>query len=78
MDLLIRRLFGVKSEKLDAAQLELLLNEADLEKPTPPLKRRRRLPSLSFQNPFPNEKLKRSGANVGRKIFPLSTKLLSR
>jgi transposase len=32
VDLLIRRLFGVKSEKLDAAQLELLLKEADLGK----------------------------------------------
>jgi transposase len=29
IDLLIRRLFGAKSEKLDAAQLELLLKEAD-------------------------------------------------
>ena len=32
IDLLIRRLFGSKSEKLDAAQLELLLKEADLGK----------------------------------------------
>ena len=29
VDLLIRRIFGTKSEKLDAAQLELLLKEAD-------------------------------------------------
>jgi len=29
VDLLIRRLFGTKSEKLDEAQLELLLKEAD-------------------------------------------------
>jgi transposase len=29
VDLLIRRLFGAKSEKLDVAQLELLLNQAD-------------------------------------------------
>jgi hypothetical protein len=29
VDLLIRRLFGAKSEKLDAAQLELLLSQAD-------------------------------------------------
>ena len=40
IDLLIRRLFGSKSEKLDLAQLELLLREDELEKPTPPLKRR--------------------------------------
>ena len=32
IDLLIRRLFGSKSEKLDAAQLELLLKEVDLGK----------------------------------------------
>ena len=32
VDLLIRRLFGAKSEKLDVAQLELLLKEADLGK----------------------------------------------
>ena len=32
IDLLIRRLFGSKSEKLDAAQLELLLKDADLGK----------------------------------------------
>jgi len=29
IDLLIRRLFGSKSEKFDAAQLELLLKEAE-------------------------------------------------
>jgi Transposase C of IS166 homeodomain len=32
IDLLIRRLFGSKSEKLDAAQLELLLKDLDLRK----------------------------------------------
>ena len=32
VDLLIRRLFGAKSEKLDVAQLELLLKEADFGK----------------------------------------------
>jgi Transposase C of IS166 homeodomain len=32
IDLLIRRLFGSKSEKLDAAQLELLLKEDELGK----------------------------------------------
>jgi transposase len=32
LDLLIRRLFGAKSEQLDAAQLELLLKDADLGK----------------------------------------------
>ena len=32
VDLLIRRIFGTKSEKLDEAQLELLLKEADLGK----------------------------------------------
>ena len=29
VDLLIRRIFGTKSEKLDVAQLELLLKEAE-------------------------------------------------
>jgi len=32
VDLLIRRLFGSKSEKLDSAQLELLLKDLDLGK----------------------------------------------
>ena len=32
IDLLIRRLFGAKSEKLDAAQLELLLKDLDSRK----------------------------------------------
>ena len=32
VDLLIRRLFGSKSEKLDAAQLELLLKDLELGK----------------------------------------------
>jgi len=32
IDLLMRRLFGSKSEKLDAAQLELLLKDVDLGK----------------------------------------------
>ena len=45
IDLLIRRIFGSKSEKLDAAQLELLFKGMSREKPTPPLKRRRLVPS---------------------------------
>jgi len=45
VDLLIRRIFGTKREKLDVAQLELLLKEAESgEKPTPLLKRRRLVP----------------------------------
>ena len=48
IDLLIRRVFGSKSEKLDAAQLELLLKDLDLGKPSPPLKRRRLLPTLKL------------------------------
>ena len=32
IDLLIRRIFGAKSEQLDAAQLELLLKEDELGK----------------------------------------------
>jgi hypothetical protein len=32
LDLLIRRLFGSKSEKLDSAQLELLLKDLELGK----------------------------------------------
>lgn len=52
LDALSRRLFGKKSEQLDPIQLELLLRLSgnELEKPTPPLKRRwrsyYRLPSL--------------------------------
>jgi hypothetical protein len=48
IDLLIRRLFGSKSEKLDAAQLELLLKDLDSGKAPPPLKRRRLLPTLKL------------------------------
>jgi transposase len=32
IDLLIRRIFGVKSEKLDSAQLDLLLKDLDTRK----------------------------------------------
>ena len=51
VDLLIRRLFGAKSEKLDVAQLELLLKEADLGKADASAEKAEAAPSIGPLKP---------------------------
>jgi transposase len=51
IDLLIRRLFGTKSEKLDAAQLELLLKETDLGKADASAEKAEATPTLEAAKP---------------------------
>jgi transposase len=58
VDLLIRRLFGAKSEKLDAAQLELLLKEADLGKADASTEKVEAVPITGLLKPVPKGRLK--------------------
>jgi transposase len=58
VDLLIRRLFGAKSEKLDAAQLELLLKEADLGKADASAEKVEAAPITGLLKPVPKGKRK--------------------
>ena len=58
VDLLIRRLFGVKSEKLDAAQLELLLKEADLGKADASAEKAEAAPITGLLKPVPRRERK--------------------
>jgi transposase len=56
VDLLIRRLFGAKSEKLDVAQLELLLKEADSGKADASAEKVEAAPITGFLKPVPKGK----------------------
>ena len=51
IDLLIRRLFGSKSEKLDAAQLELLLKDLDLGKAAASAEKAEATPNVEASKP---------------------------
>jgi transposase len=51
IDLLIRRLFGSKSEKLDAAQLELLLKDLDLGKAVASAEKAEATPTIEALKP---------------------------
>jgi transposase len=86
VDLLIRRLFGVKSEKLDAAQLELLLKEADLGKADASAEKAEAAPINELSKPLPKREAKKerrerwpqdlpvevSGAAQGRRLHRAS------
>jgi transposase len=66
IDLLIRRLFGSKSEKLDAAQLELLLKEDALGKADASAEKAEASPSVEDLKPV----AKRSDKNQRRERWP--------
>ena len=66
IDLLIRRLFGSKSEKLDAAQLELLLKDLDLGKADASAEKAEATPSVEGLKPV----AKRSDKNQRREHWP--------
>src|SRR5271166_5011073 len=66
VDLLIRRLFGSKSEKLDAVQLELLLQEADLGKADASAEKAEASPITGLLKPLP----KRERKNERRERWP--------
>ena len=74
VDLLIRRLFGAKSEKLDVAQLELLLKEADLGKADASAEKAEAAPITGLLKPVSKGKRKTERRNVGLKISPSSAK----
>jgi transposase len=59
VDLLIRRLFGVKSEKLDIAQLELLLKEADSGKADASAEKAEAAPITGLLKPLPRREDKK-------------------
>jgi transposase len=66
VDLLIRRIFGTKSEKLDAAQLELLLKEADSGKADASTEKVEASPIVESSKAAP----RRSGNNPRRERWP--------
>src|SRR5271170_5255261 len=66
IDLLIRRLFGSKSEKLDAAQLELLLKEDALGKADASAEKAEATPSVEALKPV----AKRSDKSQRRERWP--------
>ena len=66
IDLLIRRLFGSKSEKLDAAQLELLLKEDALGKADASAEKAEASPNVGALKPV----AKRSDKNQRRERWP--------
>src|SRR6202051_576617 len=66
IDILIRRLFGSKSEKLDAAQLELLQKEEVPGKAAAPAKKAEASPSVEVLKPG----AKRSEKNQRRERWP--------
>src|SRR5271170_3789754 len=66
IDLLIRRLFGSKSEKLDAAQLELLLKEDALGKADASAEKAEASPNVGALKPV----AKRSNKNQRRERWP--------
>jgi hypothetical protein len=78
VDLLIRRLFGVKSEKLDVAQLELLLKEADLGKADASAEKAEAAPIVELLKPVPRRKAKKDRRERWPQDLPLSVKLLNR
>jgi hypothetical protein len=69
VDLLIRRLFGSKSEKLDAAQLELLLKEAESGKADASAERRRLVPASEVRSQSPNVLTRTSAESAGQRIW---------
>ena len=66
IDILIRRLFGSKSEKLDAAQLELLLKEDALGKADASAEKAEASPNLGTSKPV----AKRAEKNQRRERWP--------
>jgi transposase len=66
VDLLIRRLFGSKSEKLDAAQLELLLKEAESGKADASAEKAEASPIVEFSK----STAKRAEKNQRRERWP--------
>ena len=66
IDLLIRRLFGSKSETLDAAQLELLLKDVDLGKADASAEKAEAAPSVEVLKPI----TKRSDKSQRRERWP--------
>ena len=67
IDLLIRRLFGSKSEKLDAAQLELLLKEDQLGKADASAEKAEATPNVEALKPVARASARSSAESAGRR-----------
>jgi len=65
IDLLIRRVFGSKSEKLDAAQLELLLKDLDLGKAVASAEKAEAIPNLEALSQSPELLIRSSAESAG-------------
>ena len=69
VDLLIRRIFGAKSEKLDVAQLELLLKEAESGKADASAEKAEASPIVESAKPAAKRAKRTSAKNAGRKSW---------
>jgi transposase len=76
VDLLIRRLFGVKSEQLDAAQLELLLKEADLGKADASAEKAEAAPITGLLKPVPKRKGKKERRERWPQDLPVESEII--
>ena len=76
VDLLIRRLFGVKSEKLDAAQLELLLKEADLGKADASAEKAEAAPIIELTKPVPKRKAEKERRERWPQDLPVEREII--
>jgi transposase len=76
VDLLIRRLFGVKSEKLDAAQLELLLKEADLGKADASAEKAEAAPIIELSKPVPKRGAKKERRERWPQDLPVEREII--
>jgi len=71
IDLLIRRLFGSKSEKLDAAQLELLLKDLDLGKAAASAEKAEATPNVEASKPVARASAKKQRRERWPKDLPI-------
>jgi hypothetical protein len=76
VDLLIRRLFGVKSEKLDAAQLELLLKEVDLGKADASAEKAEAAPIIELSKPVPKRGAKKERRERWPQDLPVEREII--
>ena len=76
VDLLIRRLFGAKSEKLDVAQLELLLKEADLGKADASAEKAEAAPIIGLSKPVPKREAKKERRERWPQDLPVEREII--
>src|SRR5260370_25576005 len=76
IDLLLRRLFGSKSEKLDAAQLELLLKDLELGKAAASAEKAEATPNLEALKPLARASAKKQRRERWPKDLPVEQEVI--